>query len=328
MQQTYNTGGWFPESEHPESLETFFSLADYDGAYPWEDTERPPVVRWADFEPLLAKRARERDELRAAGFCHWPWVIARHFGIPWIDPNQGSLGTCAGFAADTASWCMLLQHLADGIELEFVSSNPYPAWVLGREDARYRGGGASMSMVLNGINRYGRFPIAKVGTYAESIRSRINWRKRIDEAEEFQAGCSYLGNLSSREMADAILLCLRAGHPVAFGGSTAVANTSDYSEGIKKGTLRGRWSHATAFVAYRQHRNRTYLAHMNSWGNVYGMGRIENEPGSVVWLDFEDVRKMCAGNYRDAFAITYVESVRSQRNWNLAPVPIVFPEKE
>ena len=312
----YNSNGWFPESEFPESLQTFLSSAPA-GVYPWDETDKPPVVHWSDFEPIVLEQAKYRDKQRQAGITNWPWQIAERFGIPWTDPNQGSLGTCAGFAADTASWCMLLQHLADGIELEFVPTNPYPAWVLGREDTNYRGGGASMSMVLNGINRYGRFPVAKVGTYSESTSSRVNWRQRTDEAEKFQAGCCYLGNLSSRELADAILLCVRAGHPIAFGGSTAVSNSAVYLNGVKTGTLRGSWSHATAFIAYRKVNSEIYLAHINSWGKIYGVGRYENDPASVIWLSEKSVRKMCAGRYRDAFAITYAESLPGQVNWKL-----------
>ncbi|MGL6226136.1 MAG: hypothetical protein ACRC10_05870 [Thermoguttaceae bacterium] len=220
---------------------------------------------------------------------------------------------------------MLLQHLADGVELEFIPSNPYPAWVLGREDAGYIGGGASLSMVLNGINKYGRFPISRVGTYNESIRKGVNWRNYIQDAEPFQAGCCYLGNLPSREMADAIILSVRAGHPIVFGGSTAVSNKPVYKEKVKTGTLQGRWSHATAFVAYRIISGTVYLAHMNSWGNVYGVGQYEKDPGSVIWLSEEDIRAMCAGTYRDAFAITYVESTKGPKNWNLAPRQIPFP---
>ena len=313
-----NSSGWCPESEFPESLNTFLALAPI-GNYPWDDTDKPPVVHWSHFKGIVSDQAVYRDRQRHAGICDWPWLTAQRFGIAWVDPNQGSFGTCAGFAADTASWCMLLQHLADGIELEFVPTNPYPAWVLGREDARYRGGGASLSMVLNGINRYGRFPITKVGSYAEAVRSRTDWRKRADDAEPFQAGCCYLGHLTTREMCDAILLCVRAGHPVAFGNSVAVANTPAYTNGVKTGVLRGGWSHATAFVAYREIGGRPYLALMNSWGRVYGVGKNENEPGSVIWMSEENVRRMCEGRYRDAFAITYVESTPGAVNWKLIP---------
>ena len=311
-----NSSGWCPESEFPESLHTFLSSAPL-GNYPWDDTDKPPVVRWADFAPMVTDRAVYRDRQRQAGICDWPWLVAKRFGITWTDPNQGSLGTCAGFAADTASWCMLLQHLADGIELEFVPTNPYPAWVLGREDARYRGGGATLSMVLNGVNRYGRFPVTKAGTYAEAIRSRIDWRKRADDAEPFQAGCCYLGHLPTREMVAAILLCVRAGHPVAFGNSVAVSNTPTYLSGVKTGVLRGSWSHATAFVAYREIGGQPYLALMNSWGKVYSTGTAENDPASVIWMSGENVRRMCEGRYRDAFTITYAESTPGAVNWKL-----------
>jgi len=310
------SSGWCPESDCPESLNALLSSAPI-GAYPWDDTDKPPVVRWSDFKPVVTDRAVFRDWQRQAGICNWPWLIAQRFGIAWTDPNQGSLGTCAGFAADTASWCMLLQHLADGVELEFVPTNPYPAWVLGREDARYRGGGATLSMVLNGVNRYGRFPIAKVGTYAESIRSRVNWRTRINDAEPFQAGCCYLGQLTTREMVEAIMLCVRAGHPVAFGNSVAVSNTPVYLNGVKTGALRGSWAHATAFVAYREIGRRPFLALMNSWGKVYGVGQTENDPASVIWMSEENVRKMCEGRYRDAFTITYAESTPGAVNWKL-----------
>lgn len=326
MQRTpFVQNGWFPESEFEESLNVFFQNGNYFGQYPWEDTDKPPVIRWEDFRSDVEEKARLRDRERAQGKCNWPWIIAESLGIPWTDPDQGSLGTCAGFAADSASMCMLLQHLSDGIELKFVASNPYPAWVLGRSDANYRGGGASLSMVLNGINKYGRFPISRAGTYAESVRKNIDWKAKIDDAEPFQVGCSYLGHLSSRELADAILLCVRAGHPVAFGGSTAVSNTPVHRDGVKTGSLRGSWMHATAFIAYRELEGKIYLAHLNSWGNSYGLGKYERDPGSVIWLSEEQVREMCSGRYRDAFTITYAESVPGRKNWKLSPLQIPFP---
>ena len=321
-----NATGWISESQCPESLHQLLHT-QYHGDYPWDATDTPPVVAWGDIAVKMAEDAAMRDSQRATGICHWPWVVAEYFGIKWVDPDQGQLGTCAGFAADSASFCMLLQHIADGIELEFVPTNPYPAWVLGREDANFRGNGATMSMVLNGVNRYGRFPIAKVGSYAESITRKINWRTMVPEAEHFQTGCCYLGDLSDNELFNAIVLCVRAGHPVSFGGSTAIDNVPDYRDSIKKGVIRGKWSHATAFIAYREFNDKQYLGHINSWGNVYGTGKIEREPGSVVWIESDDVRKMCTGRYRDAFVITYVESTPGLARWKLAPAFIPFPAR-
>ena len=322
---SYNSTGWVAESRHPESLRHLLSQSRIYGDYPWDETDKPPVALWSDIESGMIDEAANRDRQREIGICHWPWVVASHIGIKWADPDQGRLGTCAGFAADTASFCMLLQHVADGVELEVVPTNPYPAWVLGREDANYRGDGATMSMVLNGVNKYGRFPTAKVGSYAESISKKINWRALASDAEYFQAGCCYLGDLSDAKLFDAIMLCVRAGHPVAFGGSTAIDSKADYGSGIKRGVIHGKWAHATAFIAYREFRGKEYLAHINSWGDTYGVGKIEREPGSVVWLESSDVRKMCIGQFRDAFVITYVESTPGQAQWGLAPMLIPFP---
>ncbi|MGL6193733.1 MAG: hypothetical protein ACRC2T_02785, partial [Thermoguttaceae bacterium] len=61
-----------------------------------------------------------------------------------------------------------------------------------------------------------------------------------------------------------------------------------------------------------------YLAHLNSWGNCYGLGKYESDPGSIVWLSLEDVFTMCSGRYRDAFAITYVESAPAAINWDFS----------
>lgn len=322
----HHNSGWIPEREKPDVLGDFLESSRYDGDYPWDKTDKPPVVRWEDFEPIVRERKIHRDIQRNDGQCLWPWVIAKHFGIPWVNPNQGNLGTCAGFAADSASSCAVLQHKADSVGMEFVPTNPYPAWVLGRKDANYRGGGASMSMVLSGINKYGRFPVSVAGTYAESIRKGVDWKKYANEAERFQSGCCYIGGMDSDEMFQAIMLCVAAGFPVAFGGSTAVSNTPTYRKEAKTGTLRGSWMHATALVAYREIAGEPYLAHLNSWGNCYGTGRYEQDPGSVIWLSESNVKKMCRGSYRDAFAITYAESGAVKTNWDLAPIEIHYPE--
>ncbi|MGL6195460.1 MAG: hypothetical protein ACRC2T_11625, partial [Thermoguttaceae bacterium] len=110
---TNNATGWFPESEHVESLDLLLSSANYSGEYPWDETEKPPVVRWSDFEPIVRQKVQKiakSDKLKKYywGQDYFPWNIAKRFGITWTDPNQGALGTCAGFAANSAAKCALL----------------------------------------------------------------------------------------------------------------------------------------------------------------------------------------------------------------------------
>lgn len=344
---TFPLEGWIPESDPDSGFAEWFSLdmaqatngsglfhgAEAPAGRPprtnehlqREISDQPLVVKWNEFESRVAEQKTVRDSLRDQGFCFWPWVIAKHFGIAWQDFNQGNRGSCAGCATHHAVEAVFLMHLADGYRFKYKRFNPWPTWELGKRDAGARTEGASMSMMLTCANKRGMFDVEKVGTYDQCLKNPPKYtEKMLQDAEKCQVAACYLGHLKGRELARVIFDCVAAGYPVAFGNSVAVSQQIKYVGNIKTAINRGSWMHATARIAYRKEIDGTeYVAHRGSWGKYWEVGRYENEPASVIWEDFETFAAQCGGRYSDAFAICMLEGewLRDGR-FDIAPIKI------
>jgi hypothetical protein len=321
--------GWIPES-FPESgfaLWNDLQSAIYNEHDQRETTTQPLVVSWEQFQPRVAEQKTLRDTLRSQGFCFYPWIIAKHFQIDWLDFNQGNRGSCAGCATNHAVNAMLLTHLADGYRLKYKRFNPYPTWELGKRDAGYHGEGASLSMMLTSANKRGMFDVEKVGTYDQSLKTPPQYTQELlNDAERCQIAACYLGHFQGKELARIVFDCLAAGYPICFGNSVAVSQKVKYEGKIKTAINSGSWMHATARIAYRQESDgREYIAHQGSWGKYWEIGKYESEPASVIWESFETFTQACSARYADAFAICMVEGEwLEDDSVNIAPMKIPF----
>ncbi|MCL2349020.1 MAG: hypothetical protein FWC50_12275 [Planctomycetaceae bacterium] len=320
----YAREGWLPES-HPESgFEVWNDLQSYNEDDQRETTTQPLVVPWSIFEKRVAEQKKLRDTLRDQGFCFWPWVIARHFGIDWLDFNQGNRGSCAACSTNNAVNAMLLTHLADGYRFKYKRFNPYPTWELGKRDANYHGEGASLSMMLTCANKRGMFDVEKVGTYNQSLQTPPRYTEEFfEDAEKCQIGACYLGDFRGQELASIVFDCLAAGYPVVFGNSVAVSQNVRYEGKIKTAINSGGWMHATARVAWRKENGVEYIAHQGSWGKYWETGKYESEPASIIWENLDTFSQACNGRYTDAFAICMLEGeIIENDDHNIAPVRI------
>lgn len=299
--------GWVPEQDFPQS---YRALKDWSPDDETESSNQPILVEWQDFKDIVQKKKAVKDSLRKQGYNFFPWKIAEKIGAPFSDPNQGSLGSCAGFAAIDAANAIDLIQIADGYNYQHREYNPYPTWKLGRRDAGYNGGGATISMVLNSANKYGLFTNENYKSYSESLSGRFEiTEQNYADAEKRQIGACYLGDYRGEELARIVFDCLAAGFTAAVGTSTAVSSSVSYRNGIKILKNSGSWMHATARIAYRKEADGTeYIAHQNSWGKWLEQGP-EKEPASVGWEDFETFARQCSGRYIDCFIITRVENI-------------------
>ena len=261
--------GCIPMSETPEAVSDLI-----DAAAPWDETEQPTIVDWkSSFASFVERKSKERDAQRAVGICHWPWIQARHFGFNYRNPFQRTTD-CAGFAQVASAEDTVLQQIADGARLSYVNYNPSPAWMLGRDDAGYRGGGATLGMMLKAANKYGNFPVSVAGDYdANYNKSTSYWRNMVGEGDQYQSCVCYLGNLKRQEMFDAVLLACRAGLKVEVGSDRKIGAAS-YKDGFKVCGDGGSTAHATCFVAWRESNGKQYLFEKGSWGNYYKNGRV------------------------------------------------------
>ena len=323
------TNGWIPECHEESGFQNWMELqGTWNEHEQREKTTQPVVVPWETFSSRVAEQKKIRDSLRNQGFCFWPWQIAKHFNIDWLDFNQGNRGSCAGCATNNAVNTMLLMHLADGYSFKFKRFNPYYTWDLGKRDANYRGEGASLSMMLTCANKRGMFPVDKAGSYEDSLRNPPNYSQDILAiAENFQIAACYLGDYQGDELARIVFDSVAAGYPVVFGNSVAVSQQIRYTGKIKTAINSGGWMHATSRVAYRQENDGTeYIAHQGSWGKYWETGKYEGEPASIVWESYETFSQACHVRYSDAFAICMVEAEQEEtRDYSIASVKIPFP---
>ncbi len=138
-------------------------------------------------------------------------------------------------------------------------------------------------------------------------------------AREHQIGACRLPG-SGEELAEHILLALRALKSVCIGNNIAVNGSSVNAAGIKVVSLGGSWMHATGFSGYRKTEAGEYAFWVNSHGNQRYKSGPENEPGCGGWMSRRDLVRFCSGRYVDAFVITYAESRKSAPRTGLSPL--------
>lgn len=329
METVFKTG-WVPESKTGALARwnDLRSLGEYNENDQRETTTQPIVIDWNQFQPRVKQQMEFRSAMRSQGYCYWPWRIAEYYKIPWIDFNQGPIGSCAGCATNNAVNAALLMHLADGYPFEYHAYNPYPMWSLGKHDEGYNGEGATLSMMLSSANKHGMFRNEIAGKYDDWLGSRKSITDELlKDAERFQLAACYLGDMQGEELARAVFDCLAAGYPIVFGNSVAVDQSVTYKGTIKCAVNYGGWMHATARVAYRKEQDATeYIAHQGSWGEYFERGP-EGEPASIVWETFSTFKQQCSGRYADAFAICMVEGETTVNadGMKLTPDKITYP---
>jgi len=313
--------GFVPMEQIPEERALIL-----DSAAPWDEAEQPEIVDWNSLRSMVENKIKERDAQRASGICHWPWIVARHFGLDYANPYQ-RVTDCAGFATIASSEDTVLQQIADGARLDYIKYNPTPTWKLGRYDAGYNGGGATLGMMLKSTNKYGCFPVSVAGDYDLNYnKSESYWRNMDSEGKRFQSSVCYLGNLKRQDMFDAVMMSCRAGLKVVMGSNRKMGAAS-YSNGIKVCGDGGSTAHATCLNAWREHNGKQYLFEKGSWGAYYKNGSMEREqtPECGGWISQDFVWQRTGTSFADFFVVVYSESFSSKSDWNLLIPQITFP---
>lgn len=315
--------GYVPDEEMPEAAELFDALLS---DYPHDDFDIPPVVSFASYRPTLVRLAERYDTLREAGQRFWWWEFARTLllapaqadlsrAIPF-DSNQGNLGSCAGFSEANMAMCDVLTQIGLGAELVFEPINPFYMWTISKGGSTR--GGQSMSAVLTYGNEVGNFPVSAVGKYSAGLRGVRDLPEHRDAAARHQIGASRLPG-QGEELAENILLCLRALKSVCIGNSVAVKGSTVGVDGLKTVSLGGSWMHATGFSGYRRHGGEEFAFWVNSHGNARYASGPENEPGCGGWMRRRDLVRFCSGRYADAFVLTYAEAGHGPVRTDLNP---------
>lgn len=296
--------------------------AVHDLVCPWDGTDQPTIVTYADYSAHLAALADEADLLREVGLYRNWWERQAYKDGLLID-SQGSIGSCAGVSYyDRCYITTLVNQIGNGSEQSVEPVNALASWLISKGGSR--SGGQTIAAVVQYGSELGVYPAALVGEYDASSRYDSGWRRFDSEANKRQMGACLLEDsngwsLDAGDMADAILLACRAGKTVEIGQSIGVRSgrTMD-SNGVSVVQLAGGWAHATAFSGWKIVNGAEYAYWINSHGRLYESN--DGSPAIGGWMSKDTVKRFCSSNYCDAAICTYVESPHGKDNLNLNPV--------
>jgi len=320
LQRTMNqieNYGYIPDEFVPTDVAEFDALTQK-----YEQTGQPSIVAWESLAPQVGEQAAAMDKIRAAGWRVLWWDIARFCKVPIWESDQGQLGSCAGWSAANGYMITVLYQMMLGA-FRFVRINPLAMWV--RTKNWSMSGGQSMSKVMVGGNRFGNYPVQRVGEY--SIKLTKDTISKIDHASDeatlHQFGACRLaqerGGASLSVLVERIVLCLRAGMVVCIGNSVRVSGSSIDGNGMRVATLGGTWSHATLLDGYVVVNGTVYLHWTNSHGYRYPGADRYGAPESGCWMNVKTLTQFCSGRYCDAFCIYRAEAPVDAGRTNFTP---------
>jgi hypothetical protein len=200
----------------------------------------------------------------------------------------------------------------------FVQINPLAMWV--RTKNWSMSGGQSMSKVMLGGNQFGNYPVQFVGEYSTRLTKEFisKIEHTADEAMFYQFGACRLPG-KGKDLAEKIILCLRAGLVVCIGNSVRVSGSVLDDKNMRVARLNGTWSHATLFDGYQVVDGRVYLHWTNSHGNRYREKDRFDSPESGCWMTVQTLEQFCGGRYTDAFCIYRAEAPIDETRKDFTP---------
>lgn len=323
-----NKWGWISNELQANVARSQGRTSDIDKLHesvaPWDGTDKPTIISYADYSTRLAELAKESDAKRAAGLLKNWWETTAYKEGLLID-SQGYAPSCAGVSMfDRCYQTTLINQIAAGSEQTIEPVNALVTWMISKGGSR--AGGQTIAAVVQYGANVGVYPAALVGEYDAGSRFDSDWRKFDNDAGKRQIGACLLEDsngrsLSTDNLTDAIFLACRAGKSVEIGQSVGVRSgrTTD-SNGVEVVTLGGSWAHATAFSGWQMVNGAEYVYWINSHGRIY-----ESHDGSPAiggWMPKDTVRRFCSCSYCDAAIITYVESPHGADKLNLNPMEI------
>lgn len=299
-------------------------------AAPWDATDKPGVVAWSNYKPILEKEAQQIAAIRDAGRMEQWWETARRIGKPvekLFLSTQGSKGSCAGCSMfERAYLVSVLKQIGLGAELQAEKINPMVTYAqsLGcNKNGERIPNGQTIAAVLTAGAEIGTYPARLVGEYNEYCTYQKEWETFRKDAAERQVGVCPLtdengDSLSRDEMADAIALALKANKAVEFGNWVAVDSyMMEDKNGENLPVLKGRWSHATIWSGYKIVNGVEYFRWENTHGYIYK--NSDKSPNFGAWFNYEMLQRMCEGAFCDAGIIIYAEAPRGEKKLDLNP---------
>lgn len=246
----------------------------------WDADDKPPVADYADFRDWLA------GEL-SGGKQWWNHPEANDL----FTHNQGSLGSCAGFAAANAAMVTLIHQVQMASEQKPVLVNPFVCWCKSKNGSTL--GGQTMSTMALAINDFGQWPVDIAGEYSPNLQWNSKWDS-ADEAETaslYQVGISEIP-YSGSELADEIMFLVQHRCAVFFGATACIS---------EDGQLARCGGHAQCFGGYDEATGK--FGYINSWGDIYTGLPVK----FAALIDENTLKRFCSYIF-DPYVVTYAEA--------------------
>ena len=287
-------------------------------AAPWDKTDKPSIIlyndKWAEW---LKELATAYDILRDFGRMPTIWDIARFYGYD-LEQLCGSLqkaNDCTAWGVTRASICLALYQKWAGAEIAAEKYNPsgnyaYSSELTPRDYEPVPDTGRTIYAAAKAACGAGNYTVADIGEYTGKAMYTPAMLRTARDAQRRQTGWVYLGDgYSGKELADIVLLSLRACKPVIIGNTVAIRDGVQItSDRVPVSNVGGGWGggHCTAACDVKKVGSNYYIWIYNSHGNIYKANN--GSPAAGTYITYDGLVKYLSGSYADVMLSTYTES--------------------
>ncbi|MBQ3350249.1 MAG: hypothetical protein IJG38_07605 [Thermoguttaceae bacterium] len=295
---------------------------------PWNLTEQPRIIEWSDkWVEFLKEEANAKDLMRKYNRYPYPWVICKRVLGITLAELVGIIqrcNDCAAWATSRAAMILALLQRWFGAERTVEAYNPtgiyaFSSGTTPQAGAYFADNGRTIYAICKAACEVGNFPVADIGDYVGGTSFTQQMIDARQTAEKNQTGFVYVGDRSANELADIVILSLRAGRPVIIGNEIALQDgVRKDANGMYITTVNGSgWGggHATCAIDYRKVNDTEYVYIANSHGNIYNSGT--DIPAFGVYITRASLVKYLSGRFADIMPLTYTERPVGKENFDL-----------
>ncbi|MBQ2622313.1 MAG: hypothetical protein IJF84_13320 [Thermoguttaceae bacterium] len=296
---------------------------------PWNVNDTPRIIEWSkDWTDWLKEEAATRDALRNINQFPEPWKICENGSGKTFTQLCGTTqqrNDCAAWGTTRAAEVMALNQYWFGAERRVEAYNPTGIYAFSSGDSpvsgrRFADNGRTIYSIAKAACEIGNFPVSEVGEYNGGTSFTTAIINAQTTAEKNQTGFCYVGDRRAEELAEIIILSLRAGHPVVIGNDIALRDgTRQDSNGMTITDVGGGWGggHCTSAIDYRKVGETEYVYIVNSHGLIYRSNT--DIPGFGAYITKSGLVRYLSGRFSDIMPLTYTERPVNEQDTNLNP---------
>lgn len=298
-------------------------------AAPWDKSEQPAIIKWDKaWREHLTELADAYDILRDYGKMPAVWDIAKFYGynLAELCGTAQHINNCTARGVISATTCLAFYLRWIGAEIRCDKLNPsgnyaYSSGLTPRANERVPDNGRTIYAAALASCKYGNFTVDDIGDNPDLAMYTPAMIKTQSDAQRRQTGWVYLGDgYSGKELADIVLLSLRACRPAIIGNTVALQDGVEItSDLVPVSRVGGGWGggHCTCAADVKKVGDKYYIWIYNSHGNRYEAHN--GAPAAGTYVTYEGLVKYLSGSYADVMLSTYTESPHAGDNNNLNP---------